>query len=176
MKKSIFVSFLMVGLVLLLSCHPAPALALSDTPWPHPAAAWQGEVVGISDGDTITVLHNGKGEKIRLYGIDTPEMKQAFGKRAKQFTSDQVFRKTVKVVPMDTDRYGRTVGMVYPISGAESLNEAIVREGYAWVYRKYCKADFCAGWLEVEQTAKGRGLGLWVDGSAVPPWEFRRVK
>ena len=48
---------------------------------------WNGMVVGISDGDTITVLHDGKGEKIRLYGIDTPEKGQAFGNRAKQFLS-----------------------------------------------------------------------------------------
>ncbi len=54
------------------------------------AYAWQGKVVGVADADTITVLHNGKGEKIRLYGIDIPEKKQAFGKKAKQLTSDMV--------------------------------------------------------------------------------------
>ncbi len=50
------------------------------------AADFSGRVVGVSDGDTITVLHNGKGERIRLHGIDCPEKRQAFGKRAKQFT------------------------------------------------------------------------------------------
>ena len=57
-----------------------------------------------------------------------------------------------------------------------TLNEALVRQGFAWVYRKYCKADFCTDWLEVERGAKGSGLGLWGDINAVPPWEFRRRK
>lgn len=59
------------------------------------AEPYQGKVIGISDDDTITVLHDGKQTKIRLYGIDTPERRQAFGNRAKQFTSGQVFGKTV---------------------------------------------------------------------------------
>ncbi len=61
------------------------------------AADFTGRVVGVSDGDTITVLHNGKGERIRLHGIDCPEKRQAFGKRAKQFTSNLVFSLPVAV-------------------------------------------------------------------------------
>ena len=57
--------------------------------------AWSGKVVGVADGDTITVLRNKKQVKIRLYGIDTPERGQAFGKKAKQFTSDMVFGKWI---------------------------------------------------------------------------------
>lgn len=94
------------------------------------AEPYHGKVVGISDGDTIKVLHEGTQVKIRLYGIDTPEKRQAFGNRAKQFTADRVFRKTVKVVPMDTDRYG--VALVQPLDAAVMLNEALVRHGYAW--------------------------------------------
>ena len=137
---------------------------------------WQGEVVGITDGDSIKVMHNGKAERIRLYGIDTPEMRQAYGKRAKQFTSSQVFRRTVQVEPVVTDRYGRTVAMVYLQNRAISLNEAIVKAGFAWVYRKYCTAVFCAGWLDLEREARGKGVGLWADGDPVPPWEFRKMK
>ncbi len=76
------------------------------------AADFTGRVVGVSDGDTITVLHNGKGERIRLHGIDCPEKRQAFGNRAKQFTSNLVFAKTVTVQALDRDRYGRTAGVV----------------------------------------------------------------
>ena len=101
-------------------------------------------------------------------------MKQAFGKKAKQFTSDQVFGKTVKVVPMDTDRYGRTVALVQSLNGTGTLNEALVQQGYAWVYRKYCKADFCSDWLSHEQAAQASGLGLWTDPRPIPPWEYRR--
>ncbi len=61
------------------------------------AADFTGRVVGVSDGDTITVLHSGKGERIRLHGIDCPEKRQAFGNRAKQFTSKLIF---VKIVPV----------------------------------------------------------------------------
>ena len=73
----------------------------------------QGKVVGIADGDTITVLQDNQQFKIRLYGIDTPEKSQDFGQKAKQFTSDMVFKQHVKVIAYDSDRYGRTVGMVY---------------------------------------------------------------
>ena len=79
----------------------------------HAQSSIQGKVVGVADGDTITVLQNSKQYKIRLYGIDTPEKKQDFGQKAKQFTSSMVFKQHVKVVVYDTDRYGRTVGVVY---------------------------------------------------------------
>ena len=136
--------------------------------------AWSGMVVGISDGDTITVLHNGKGEKIRLYGIDTPEKGQAFGKRAKQFTSGMVFGKTVEVETKDTDRYGRSVALIY-IDG-QSLNEALVKNGFAWVYRKYCKETFCEDWLNLEIVARYGKVGLWSEPNPIPPWEFRHGK
>jgi micrococcal nuclease len=74
--------------------------------------AFEGPVILVSDGDTITVVHNGKPEKIRLYGIDTPESNQAFGTGAKNFTYAMVYRKSVNVEPVTTDRYGRTVGIV----------------------------------------------------------------
>ena len=91
--------------------------------------AWSGEVVGITDGDTITVL-NGKtlkDVKIGLYGIDTPERGQAFSKRAQQFTSKMVFGKVVEVHRMDTDRYGRTVALVS--LDKQLLNKELVKAG-----------------------------------------------
>ena len=142
--------------------------------FPMALYAWTGKVVGISDGDTITVLHNGKGVKIRLYGIDTPEKRQAFGKKAKQFTSDMVFGNTVNVAPKDVDRYGRIVGLVY--IDDSSLNQALVKNGYAWVYRKYCKETFCKDWLNLESTAKGEKIGLWAEPTPIPPWKYRHNK
>ena len=71
-----------------------------------------GRVVGVSDGDTLTVLRERTPVKVRLFGIDCPQMGQDFGSRAKQFTSELVFGKTVTVVPHDMDRYGRTVADV----------------------------------------------------------------
>ena len=132
---------------------------------------WHGMVVGISDGDTITVLHEGKGEKIRLYGIDTPEKGQAFGNKAKQSTSQMVYGKTVEVENKDIDRYGRTVALIY-VDG-QSLNEALVKNGFAWVYRKYCKETFCEDWLNYEIIARYGKIGLWNEPNPIPPWEFR---
>lgn len=139
---------------------------------PSFALAWTGKCVGVTDGDTITVMHNGVGEKIRLYGIDTPEKRQDFGSKAKWFLSDLVFKKVVEVQPQDTDRYGRTVGIVF-VSGL-NVNREIVKAGYAWVYRQYCKQLFCDEWQDLESTARRNGIGLWSHPDPIPPWQFRR--
>ena len=135
----------------------------------------EGRVVSVSEGDTIIVLTQDERQvKIRLYGIDCPESKQPFGNRATQATSDAVFGKDVIVQPIDTDRYGRTVAIVLMPNG-NSLNEQLVRDGLAWVYRQHCKLeDVCAHLKELEQAAKGEKRGLWADKNPVPPWEWRR--
>ena len=97
--------------------------------------AWTGEVVGIADGDTITVLKGKTPVKIRLFGIDCPEGSQAFGKKAKQFTADTVFRKHAEIKPVDRDHYGRTVARVF-VNG-QNLCEELVGAGLAWHYKKY---------------------------------------
>src|SRR2546425_10646923 len=86
-----------------------PAVATAD---------FSGRVVGVSDGDTIKVLHNGKAEKIRLNGIDCPEKGQPFGMAAKRFTSEKAFGKLVTVEAKDFDKYGRTVADVILPDGA----------------------------------------------------------
>jgi len=106
-------------------------------------AEFSGKVVGVIDGDTIDVMHLGKAERVRLYGVDSPEKNQAFGTKAKQFTSDQVFGKEVRVVVRDTDRYGRTVGDVF-LPGGKRLNEELVRAGMAWWYKDYAPRDRAA--------------------------------
>src|SRR5262245_3931086 len=75
-----------------------------------PQQSFSGKVVGVSDGDTITVLSDGIGYKVRLYGVDTPEKKQAFGAKAKKYTSSLAFGKEVTVTMISKDRYGRVVG------------------------------------------------------------------
>lgn len=72
-----------------------------------------GHVVGVSDGDTISVLDASKQQhKIRLMGIDAPEKAQAFGQKSKQSLSDLVFNKRVEVTWFKRDRFGRIVGQV----------------------------------------------------------------
>ncbi len=136
------------------------------------AADFTGRVVGVSDGDTITVLHNGKGERIGLHGIDCPEKRQAFGNRAKQFTSKLVFGNAVTVQVMDRDRYGRTVGVVLLPDG-RSLNHELVRAGLAWMYRRYTNDQSLS---DLEEEARVARRGLWADRNPIPPWEWRIMR
>lgn len=132
---------------------------------------WTGQVVGVSDGDTITVMHHDKGERIRLYGIDCPEKKQPFGKRAKQFTSNMVFGKIVEVSPGTTDRYGRTIAWVY-VNG-NCLNEELLKAGLAWHYKRYSSEKRLA---DLESEAKQGKVGSWSHPKPIAPWDFRRGK
>jgi endonuclease YncB( thermonuclease family) len=149
------------------------ALFLSCLFVPLSAQAWKGKVVGVTDGDTITVLQGKNAIKVRLYGIDCPEKRQAFGTRAKQFTSDLVFGKTVDVEAVDVDRYGRTVGVVSLPDGTVA-NREMVRTGFGWVYSRYCKKPICLEWKRLESEAATAKRGLWKDKNPVPPWEWRR--
>ena len=137
-----------------------------------PSWAWQGKVIGVSDGDTITVLRNGHDQyKVRLYGIDAPESGQPHGKASKSNLSALVFGKTIDVDPTDTDKYGRTVARI-SIDG-KSVNAAQLRSGYAWLYRKYCNALICTMWAGIESQARTEKIGLWSDASPTAPWEWR---
>jgi len=137
------------------------------------AEVLSGKVVGIADGDTITILDSNKTQhKIRLYGIDTPEKGQAFGNASKKHISGLVAGKTVDVTSYDIDKYRRIVGVV-SVNGV-NVNKSLIGAGLAWQYRKYCKASFCDDWLNLEKKAKSSKIGLWADHDPVPPWEWRR--
>jgi len=133
--------------------------------------AYTGNVVSITDGDTISVFHDGKAEKIRLTGIDCPELHQAFGRVAKRFVADEAFGQIVRVEVAGTDRYGRTLAEVF-LSNGVSLNRALVEAGLAWWFFKYSD-DVTLGHLEV--AAKAAKRGLWKEGQALPPWVFRKL-
>lgn len=140
-----------------------------------PLEAFADRVVSVADGDTITVLdRNNKQTKIRLYGIDTPEKKQAYGQRAKSFTESLVAGKEVKVKTYDKDRYGRTIGVV--TVDWINVNEALIEHGYAWQYGQYCKESFCNKWSRLESEARSAKKGLWQDPNPVAPWDWRRGK
>ncbi|MFA6111975.1 MAG: thermonuclease family protein [Candidatus Latescibacterota bacterium] len=135
-------------------------------------AEWQGQIVGIKDGDTVVLLRDRRELLLRLYGIDCPEKTQAFGSRAQQAVSELVFGKEVSVDSVDTDRYGRTVALV-TIDG-RTVSEALVATGYAWVYEQYCHRPECESWRGLEAKARGERRGLWADAQPTPPWEYRR--
>ena len=125
-------------------------------------------VVGIADGDTITVLTADKTQhRIRLWGIDAPETGQDFGSRAKQAASELAFGKQVTIRPRDTDRYGRTVAEVILPDG-RSMNREMVRRGMAWWYRAFAPHDAELAGLEAE--AREARIGLWSQPNPVPPW------
>jgi micrococcal nuclease len=134
-----------------------------------PQGRLEGEVVTVLDGDTIDVMHGGGAVRVRLAGIDCPEKRQPFGKKAKQRVADLVFDKKVSVDVAAEDRYGRKVGVV-TLPDFGSLNELLVREGLAWWYRRYSE-DTRLGALEAEARAARRGL--WTDPHPTPPWEWR---
>jgi endonuclease YncB( thermonuclease family) len=138
-----------------------------------PREQWTGEVVGLTDGDTFDILRDGKSVRVRLYGIDTPESKQAFGTRARQFSSDLVFRQTVTVTVRDTDQYGRPVVDVRVPDG-RNLNEELVRTGMAWWYRAYAPNETNLAQLEAQ--AREANRGLWADLEPIPPWQWRKKR
>lgn len=137
----------------------------------HISFCWTGKCVSVSDGDTIGVMYFGKEEKIRLYGIDCPANGQDFGNRAKQFTASLVFGREVDISDKETDKYGRTVGFVYVKN--KCVNEEIIKNGYAWVYRKYCNDEICDKWRRLEENARNQKSGLWERTDCIPPWEYR---
>lgn len=131
-------------------------------------ADFTGKVVGVSDGDTITVLKDREQVKVRLVEIDAPEKGQAFGNRSKQALSALVHGKQVEIRVHGTDRYGRTLGRVHQ-SGLD-VNAEMVRRGMAWVYVKYARDK---GLYQLEAEAREQRRGLWADKEPVPPWEWR---
>jgi len=137
-----------------------------------PKGRFEGEVVAVLDGDTIEVMHGGSAVRVRLAGIDCPEKRQPFGKKAKQRVADLVFDKRVSVDVATEDRYGRKVGVVTLPDGG-SLNELLIREGFAWWYRRYSE-DKRLGALEAN--ARKARLGLWTDPNPTPPWEWRHQR
>ncbi|BEQ13126.1 thermonuclease family protein [Desulfoferula mesophila] len=144
---------------------------ISGLAWASPPA-WTGKLVGVSDGDTITVMRDGRGVKVRLAEIDSPEKRQPYGQAPKRFTSDLCFGMVVTVKPPTTDRYGRVVAHVR-IPDGRNLNEELVRAGLAWQYKRYSKSAKLAA-LEAE--ARKAKRGLWSEPNPVPPWEWRKAR
>lgn len=148
---------LIVALALL-----APLFCWADT--------LSGRVVGVADGDTVTLLTEQKEQvKIRLNQIDAPEKSQAFGMKSKQSLSDLCFGKPATVESHGKDKYGRTIGDL--TCDGFNAGEEQIKAGMAWVYRQYSND---AHLISLEDEAKLRSLGIWSDPSPTPPWDYRR--
>lgn len=144
---------------------------------PSLALAWPGVVLDVHDGDTLTVRRtSGDVVKVRLYGVDAPELAQPGGPEARDYLRAMLADAgTVDVRTMDTDRYGRVVGRVQ--HGDVDVNAALLDAGQAWVYPQYCQAIFpCAEWVVVTIRAALGQRGLWAAGMPQPPWDWRRER
>ncbi|NLX17734.1 MAG: thermonuclease family protein, partial [Desulfobulbus sp.] len=94
---------------------------------------------------------------------------------AKRFVQNMVHRKTVRIDPMDTDPYRRTVALV--TYRGQIVNVELVRRGLAWVYPRYCtKQPLCRELRNIEHAAKVNRVGLWQRTAPVPPWKWRQKR
>ena len=155
MNKSVHAILRVASLLALICALPAHAL----------------EVIGVADGDTLTVLDGGKPVKVRLANIDAPERRQPFGERAKLSLSQLCYRQDARLEVTGTDRYGRSIARV-SCAGIDA-NRAQVERGLAWVYVKY-NQDARLPALQ-DDARKGR-RGIWSEVRPVPPWEFRKTR
>ena len=136
------------------------------------AFEFTGKVVGVRDGDTITVLAEGnKQHRVRLQHIDCPETRQPFASKAKQSLSAKVIGKTVTVKWDEMDKYKRILGDVYV--DKQWVNLEMVKDGMAWHYKYYSKDAVMAA---AETKARAAKLGIWSMPNPTPPWDFRRGK
>lgn len=145
-------------------------LAAALSPYANAASTYR--VVGISDGDTLTALSGGRERvKCRLYGIDAPEKKQAYGQASKASLAALSFGRSAVIDVMGHDRYGRALCKVQ-VNGLDVNREQIAR-GMAWMYRQYARD---ADYSDAEMAARAHGLGVWRDSDPVAPWDFRRQR
>lgn len=146
------------------------------TAWSHCLAAGghgtplSGWVIGITDGDTLTVLDQQQPVKVRLAYIDAPEKGQPFNSQAKAYLGRLCAGRWAEVTPIDIDRYHRVVGLVR--CAQRTANEAMVTQGLAWVYTRYTPTGHPL--FGMQQRAREESLGLWQDPLPTPPWEWRR--
>ena len=134
-------------------------------------------VVAVSDGDTIVIepIQGGHRAKVRLHGIDAPELRQPYGQAAKTFVLNTVLYKEVDIhqASQGTDRYGRIVAIV-DVPGTGILQELLLDAGLAWVWSKYCLD--CGEWEGLQANAARLDKGLWADKKPTEPWEWRKRK
>ena len=127
-------------------------------------------VVGITDGDTFTVINRDKLQlKVRIIGIDAPEKNQAYGSKAKQALSDLIFKKQIEIDVQYQEKWGRFAAKVYTADG-QDVGLLMLQQGMAWHNVNY---DKTASYSAAEKTARAAKKGLWKDANPVAPWEFR---
>jgi len=132
------------------------------------------QIISVGDGDTITISSNGQNIVVRLACIDAPELSQPGGKESAQRLSALLPRGTaIKIIPVDRDQYGRTVGVVF---ASKNINLQLLQEGQAWVYEQYirnCRTS-APQLRQAQSAAKANRAGLWSQANPCPPWDYRK--
>ncbi len=141
--------------------------------------AWSGQVVAVHDGDSLRVRRADNGEvvRVRIYGVDCPELGQPYGDAARDLTAGLVLGQPVEVVPTgQRPSYGREVAGIVMVEKLTVLQDALITAGLAWVDGRYCRADVCETWRTHQNDARTASSprGLWNEPDPVPPWKWRR--
>lgn len=132
-----------------------------------------GQVTRVNDGDTLSLkTSDGQKVKVRLFGVDAPELHQKYGQEAHKYLASQVAGRQVRVEVEDIDQYDRLVGKVFV--GETCLNELLVATGRAWVFERYCRGDWCDRLKSTQKQARRDRLGLWREKNPQPPWVWRQ--
>lgn len=140
-----------------------------------PALSWAdfvARVITVHEGDRLTIHHDGRKETIHLRDVDCPELKQPYGKQAKNATAAYVGNREVVVRALKRDRQGRTTAEVVLQDGRNVAHE-LLKEGLAW-WQKSSSGDRSLG--DLEELARAEGKGLWSEPNPVPPWKWRAAK
>lgn len=164
-----------------MRCPSLPIFVLGALLWAATAHAFPAEVLSIHDGDSITARRVGakqeKPHKVRIYGIDCPELGQPWGEAARDLTKQVLDGKTVEIVPAQKGKsYKREVGGIVLVSDMLVVQDALVSAGLAWVDDRFCKLPVCDLWRLHQREARAARRGLWADEAAVPPWTWRKMQ
>ncbi|MBC7619518.1 MAG: thermonuclease family protein [Candidatus Saccharibacteria bacterium] len=134
-----------------------------------------GMISGVTDGDTVTLLDaQNMRYKLRLAGIDAPEMRMPFGVQAKQFLEKRLLNKKVVALITKQDRYGRDIATL--LLAGEDINLQLIQAGLAWHYTKYAREqtdESAARYSNAERKARMQSVGLWQADSPQSPWDWR---
>ncbi len=128
------------------------------------------KIIKIIDGDSMVVVQNGQKKIIRLYGVDTPEYGHPYADQAKAYVQNRMLQREVQCVEYYKDKYGRSVVMISLSQG--SLNEDLVKNGFAFVHSYPCTKDLCKEWKGMEREAQRTKRGLWNEKNRYLPWYY----
>lgn len=134
--------------------------------------SFKAKVIGVTSGDSVVLLlDNNTQLKVRLEGIDCPELQQEYGDSAKMATVKLCFKKRVRVEKVGLDGYGRTLAFIYV--DTLCINKELIRMGLAWHYAAFNNDSTLA---KLEADARNNKVGLWKQTTPVAPWDFRHKK